>query len=63
MMMKLLTSSSSNSYVLNRGWVDKKGKQNPTYNEIVDVDKDMDEQYLDDVDRFESKYNFRYEEE
>ncbi|KAI8086583.1 KRI1-like family C-terminal-domain-containing protein, partial [Halteromyces radiatus] len=49
-------------YVLNRGWVDKKGKQNPTYNEIVDVDKDVDEQYLDDVDRFESKYNFRYEE-
>ncbi|KAI8343068.1 KRI1-like family C-terminal-domain-containing protein [Chlamydoabsidia padenii] len=51
------------NYVLNRGWVDKKGKQNPTYNEIVDVDKDMDEQYLDDVDRFESKYNFRFEEE
>ncbi|CAO3589545.1 unnamed protein product [Absidia cylindrospora] len=50
-------------YVLNRGWVDKKGKGNPTYNEIVDVDRDMDEQYLDDVDRFESKYNFRFEEE
>lgn len=43
--------------------MDKKGKENPTYNEIVDVDRDMDEQYLDDVDRFESKYNFRFEEE
>ncbi|CAO3606946.1 unnamed protein product [Cunninghamella echinulata] len=48
------------NYVLNRGWVDKKGKTNPTYNEIID--KDEDEQYLDNVDRFESKYNFRYEE-
>ncbi|ORX59620.1 Krr1-domain-containing protein [Hesseltinella vesiculosa] len=55
-------------YVLNRGWVDKKGTSNPTYNDIVDehqevdVDRDEDEAYLDDVDRFESKYNFRFEE-
>ncbi|CAO3639017.1 unnamed protein product [Cunninghamella blakesleeana] len=52
------------NYVLNRGWVDKKGKSNPTYDDIVNfsISKDEDEHYLEDVDRFESKYNFRYEE-
>lgn len=49
-------------YVLNRGWVDKKGSK--TAPELVAVDEvDKDEADLDDIDRFESKYNFRFEEE
>lgn len=46
-------------YVLNRGWVDKKtGKP-----QVLADDVDKDEADLDDIDRFESKYNFRFEEE
>ncbi|KAI8393517.1 KRI1-like family C-terminal-domain-containing protein [Radiomyces spectabilis] len=51
-------------YVLNRGWVDKREAQAvPTYEEVTAVDRDEDEEYLDQVDRFESKYNFRFEED
>lgn len=46
-------------YVLNRGWVDKKTDNLETALEEVD----KDEADLDDIDRFESKYNFRFEEE
>ncbi|KAI8992625.1 KRI1-like family C-terminal-domain-containing protein [Pilobolus umbonatus] len=46
-------------YLLNKGWVDK-GANQPA---VGDVDKDEDEEYLDNVDCFESKYNFRFEEE
>ncbi|KAI7888819.1 KRI1-like family C-terminal-domain-containing protein [Mucor mucedo] len=46
-------------YVLNRGWVDKK-TGNP---QTLADDVDKDEADLDDIDRFESKYNFRFEEE
>ncbi|CAO3638851.1 unnamed protein product [Mucor hiemalis] len=46
-------------YVLNRGWVDKKTDSLDTG--LDEVDKD--EADLDDIDRFESKYNFRFEEE
>lgn len=48
-------------YVLNRGWVDGKGEK--TTQTMEDVDEEKDEEYLDNVDRFESKYNFRFEEE
>jgi protein KRI1 len=53
------------SYVLNRGWVDKDANKVPSYNEVVDEEagSDADEEYLDKVDRFESAYNFRFEEE
>jgi protein KRI1 len=47
-------------YVLNRGWVDKKSEKTPI---LEEVDEEKDEEYLDNVDRFESKYNFRFEEE
>lgn len=47
-------------YVLNRGWVDKKSEKTPI---LQEVDEEKDEEYLDNVDRFESKYNFRFEEE
>lgn len=47
-------------YVLNRGWVDKKSEKTPV---LEEVDEEKDEEYLDNVDRFESKYNFRFEEE
>ncbi|GAA5800081.1 KRI1-like family C-terminal-domain-containing protein [Helicostylum pulchrum] len=45
-------------YVLNRGWVDKKTEKVPVVEDIEE-----DEKELDDIDRFESKYNFRFEEE
>lgn len=48
-------------YVLNRGWVDNKGEK--TTQTMEEVDEEKDEEYLDNVDRFESKYNFRFEEE
>ncbi|KAI7865585.1 KRI1-like family C-terminal-domain-containing protein [Spinellus fusiger] len=50
-------------YVLNRGWVDKKKENKPYYEHLTEIDKDIDEEYLDQVDRFESKFNFRFEEE
>ncbi|KAI8368345.1 KRI1-like family C-terminal-domain-containing protein [Choanephora cucurbitarum] len=46
-------------YVLNRGWVDK--GEDSTKTEVLD--KETEEEFLDDVDRFESKYNYRFEEE
>ncbi|RCH90392.1 hypothetical protein CU098_000018, partial [Rhizopus stolonifer] len=47
-------------YVLNRGWVEKDNQPVP----LDDAeDKEKDEEFLDNVDRFETKYNYRFEEE
>ncbi|ORY93137.1 KRI1-like family C-terminal-domain-containing protein [Syncephalastrum racemosum] len=54
------------NYLLNRGWMDNKKTNDavPSYEDLTnDDDLDKDEEYLDEVDRFESKYNFRFEEE
>lgn len=56
------------SYVLNEWWKEKDTSKLPTYKEIKGEDEpeqpddSEDEEYLDKVDEFESKYNFRYEE-
>jgi protein KRI1 len=77
-----------NSYILNRGWIDRSSKRVPTYGEVTSQskkgkakaqptndaedsgfegdageDSDDEEEVFDDiVDRFESSYNFRFEE-
>ncbi|KAI8890525.1 Krr1-domain-containing protein [Backusella circina FSU 941] len=50
-------------YVLNRGWVDDKKKKENDDVDQQQQDMEKDEEDLDDVDCFESKYNFRFEEE
>ncbi|KAF5829462.1 hypothetical protein DUNSADRAFT_16043 [Dunaliella salina] len=62
------------SFILNRGWVDHdEAGYVPTYEEIVGkdqeeghqpdlIDDDEDEKYLEETDRFEAAYNFRFEE-
>ncbi|KAF7289267.1 Kri1-C domain-containing protein [Mycena indigotica] len=66
------------NYILNRGWIDKSAKRLPTYKEVTsskkgkaksedqpegsDGDDDEEEIFDDIVDRFESSYNFRFEE-
>ena len=55
--------STALSFVLNRGWMDTGKSQSKADGTDEQVDMDADEEYLDEVDRFESKYNFRFEEE
>uniref|UniRef100_A0A7S3VJ15 Kri1-like C-terminal domain-containing protein n=1 Tax=Dunaliella tertiolecta TaxID=3047 RepID=A0A7S3VJ15_DUNTE len=62
------------SFILNRGWVDHdEAGYVPTYEEVVGkdpeeghqpelVDDDEDEKCLEETDRFEAAYNFRFEE-
>ncbi|CAG8488441.1 16127_t:CDS:10 [Dentiscutata erythropus] len=51
-------------YILNRGWIDKNAKRIPTYEDLIleHHDEENDE-FEEAVDNFESKYNFRFEEE
>ncbi|KAJ2707006.1 Ribosome biogenesis protein Kri1 [Coemansia sp. IMI 203386] len=51
-------------YILNRGWVDKKaGKISSEQEAKLIVDNEEDQKIVELTDNFESKYNFRYEEE
>ncbi|KAG9307776.1 hypothetical protein G9A89_023341 [Geosiphon pyriformis] len=50
-------------YVLNRGWIDKDAARPPTYEELTTEHHDKeDEEFEEAVDKFESQYNFRFEE-
>ncbi|CAG8741101.1 16028_t:CDS:2, partial [Dentiscutata heterogama] len=51
-------------YILNRGWIDKNANRIPTYEDLIleHHDEENDE-FEEAVDNFESKYNFRFEEE
>ena len=53
-------------YILNKGWEDKADEDGyiPRYQDVVeeDVDDEADEEYLDQADKFEASYNFRFEE-
>jgi len=54
------------SYILNRGWIDRSTRRVPTYNEIThtgsDDEEDDEDEFDEIIDRFESSYNFRFEE-
>ncbi len=52
------------SFTLNRGWIDKESDKIPSYEELIAEHNDEeDEKFEEAVDKFESKYNFRFEEE
>ncbi|CAM9195924.1 unnamed protein product, partial [Scytosiphon promiscuus] len=53
-------------FVGNRRWLDPHSKETPSYDEILNaphVEDSEDEVDVDKADEFESKYNFRFEEE
>jgi protein KRI1 len=50
-------------FIINNRWKDKSSAKKKSQNKIdSDYDYDEEEQLLDKVDKFESKYNFRFEE-
>lgn len=72
------------SYILNRGWLDKKSKHIPSYKEIttgpeastsgtssytpsgsnaINLLEDDSEEEFEKAEEFETKYNFRFEEQ
>ncbi|CAG8674196.1 16065_t:CDS:10, partial [Funneliformis mosseae] len=51
-------------FILKRGWIDKDSDKVPSYDELIAEHHDEeDEKFEEAVDQFESKYNFRFEEE
>ncbi|PKK79571.1 Krr1-domain-containing protein [Rhizophagus irregularis] len=52
------------NFILNRGWIDKESDKIPSYEELIAEHHDEeDRKFEEDVDQFESKYNFRFEED
>ncbi|CAI2165293.1 15134_t:CDS:10 [Funneliformis geosporum] len=51
-------------FILKRGWIDKESDKVPSYDELIaEHHDDENEKFEEAVDQFESKYNFRFEEE
>jgi len=48
-------------YILNRGWIEKDKKKNPFSLDTEEISDDEEE--VEKADKFESQYNFRFEEE
>ena len=48
-------------YIINEGWIDKDRDRIPSYNEIIN-DDDEDMKDIEKQEKFEEKYNFRFEE-
>ncbi|KAL4203277.1 hypothetical protein AMTRI_Chr01g127090 [Amborella trichopoda] len=48
------------NYLLNNGWVDKNKENKSSHEELFGISEDEEE--LDEQDRYESEYNFRFEE-
>lgn len=49
------------AFISSKAWVPKKSEALPTYNEIVDDQEEDSEEFDDLSEKFESAYNFRYE--
>ena len=49
------------NYLLNQGWMDKDRDRIPSYKEVVG-EVSEDEAYLEDQDKYEADYNFRFQE-
>jgi len=49
------------TFLLNQGWIDTEKNRIPSYNEVV-VEVSEDEAILEDQDKYEASYNFRFEE-
>jgi len=49
---------------LHKGWIEKDKNRIPTYEEIIASEEkdEEDEEFLEKADKFEAKYNFRFEE-
>ena len=52
------------SFILTRGWIDKESNKIPSYEELIAEHHDEEDGEFEEAnDQFESKYNFRFEEE
>ncbi|GBC07159.1 hypothetical protein RclHR1_00730008 [Rhizophagus clarus] len=52
------------NFILNRGWIDKESDKIPSYEELIAEHHDEEDgKFEEAVEQFESKYNFRFEED